>query len=184
MPGPGRSRLLVLGLGNVLCGDDGLGVAAVHRLQRCYAEPEGALVLDGGTLGLSLLPYLEDAEAAILVDAIRAEGPPGSFVRLEGDEVAPAVAARLSCHQIGVADLLEAARWRGRSPWRLVLLGLVPETLALGVALSPGVAAALPGLVERVAAEASRLGLSFSTRGDDEAARRSSPSALARACGL
>lgn len=184
MPGPSRRRLLVLGLGNVLCGDDGLGIVAVHRLQRFYVEPADALVLDGGTLGLSLLPYLEDAEAAILIDAIRADGPPGTFVRLEGDEVAPAVAARLSCHQVGVSDLLEAARWRGRSPRRLALLGLVPETLALGVALSPDVVAALPHLVERILAEASRLGFVFSPRGDDELAQDWSPSPLARVCGL
>ena len=106
--------LLVLGLGNVLCGDDGLGAVAVHLLERRYRAPDGVLVLDGGTLGLSLLPNLEQAREAILVDAIRTDGAPGSFVRLEGDDVAPAVAARLSVHQVGVLDLLEAARWRER----------------------------------------------------------------------
>jgi len=68
--------LLVLGLGNVLCGDDGTGVVAVHLLERRYRVPDGVQVLDGGTLGLSLLPYLEQAQQAILVDAIRAEHPP------------------------------------------------------------------------------------------------------------
>jgi hydrogenase maturation protease len=125
--------LLVLGLGNVLCGDDGLGAIAVHLLRRRYRVPDGVVVLDGGTLGLSLLPTLEQAHEAILVDAIRADGPPGTFVRLEGDDVAPAVAARLSVHQVGVLDLLEAARWRGRYPSRLVLLGLVPESIDLGL---------------------------------------------------
>jgi hydrogenase maturation protease len=69
--------LLVLGLGNLLCGDDGLGAVAVHLLQRRYRVPDGVSVLDGGTLGLSLLPYLEEAHEAILVDAIRGEGPAG-----------------------------------------------------------------------------------------------------------
>jgi hydrogenase maturation protease len=162
--------LLVLGLGNVLCGDDGLGAVAVHLLARRYQAPEGARVMDGGTLGLSLLPYLEDAEDAILVDAIRSEGPPGTFVRLLGEDVAPALASRLSVHQVGVADLLDGARWRARTPSRLVLLGLVPETLELGLVRSTAVERALPGLVEAIADEALRLGHRFDRRAVDEAA--------------
>jgi hydrogenase maturation protease len=176
--------LLVLGLGNVLCGDDGLGAVAVHLLQSRYRAPDGVLLLDGGTLGLSLLPRLEQAQEAILVDAIRAEGPPGSFVRLEGDEVAPAVAARLSVHQVGVVDLLEAARWCGWYPSRLILLGVVPESLDLGVRRSAAVEAALPALVERVVEEARELGHTFVRRGaDDEAAARGALD-LARVYGL
>jgi hydrogenase maturation protease len=166
--------LLVLGLGNLLCGDDGLGAVAVHLLQRRYRAPDGVSVLDGGTLGLSLLPYLEDAHEAILVDAIRGAGPAGSFVRLEGDEVAPAVAGRLSVHQVGVADLLEGARWRERYPSRVILLGLVPESLELGLARTPAVEAALPELVERVVVEARELGHVFVPRSSDEMAARGS----------
>jgi hydrogenase maturation protease len=162
--------LLVLGLGNVLCGDDGLGVVAVHLLQRRYRPPEGGLILDGGTLGLSLLPHLEQARDAILVDAIQTDGPPGTLVRLEGDDVAPAVAARLSVHQVGVLDLLEAARWRGRYPPRLILLGLIPESLALGVSRTAAVEAALPALVERIVREAAGLGHAFVPRSADETA--------------
>lgn len=156
--------LLVLGLGNPLCGDDGLGVAALAELARRYQPPSGALVLDGGTLGLSLLPFLEDAEDAILVDAVRGDAGPGTLVRLEGDEVRPAVEGRLSVHQVGVADLVAAAELRGRLPPRLVLLGLVPATLEVAVGLSPAVASRLPALVEAVAAEATRMGHPFLDR--------------------
>jgi hydrogenase maturation protease len=162
--------LLVLGLGNVLCADDGLGVVAVRRLLRRYEVPDGAVVLDGGTLGLSLLPVVEDARMAILVDAVRADGPAGSFVRLEGDDVAPAVAERLSVHQVGVADLLGVARWREHCPSPLILLGLVPESLDLSVCRTPRVAAALDDLVERVVAEARALGYVFEPRTSDEMA--------------
>jgi hydrogenase maturation protease len=158
------TRLLVLGLGNPLCGDDGLGVAAVAELLRRYQPPDGALVLDGGTLGLSLLPHLEDAEAAILVDAVRDAALPGTLVRLEGADVRPAVEARLSVHQVGVADLVAAADLRGRLPRRLVLLGLVPATLKVGVGLSRAVASSLPALVEAVGAEACRMGHRFLER--------------------
>lgn len=150
--------LLILGLGNVLCRDDGLGIAAVEELCRRYEAPAGVAILDGGTLGLALLAHVGDADDLVLVDAIRTETPAGSLVRLSGDEVAPAVRERLSVHQIGVADLLDGMRWLGLRPRNLVLLGLVPETLEVGVGCSPAVAAALPRLVDEVAQEAARLG--------------------------
>jgi hydrogenase maturation protease len=174
----------VLGLGNLLCRDDGLGIVVVDRLLRRYAAPPGVRILDGGTLGLSLLPHLEDAEAAILVDAIRADGPPGTLVRMEGDEVGPAVSARLSPHQVGVADLLDAARWRLRSPERLLLLGSVPRTVTLGLGLSPPVAAAIPELTRRVVAAAAELGYVLSERAEDEAPPTRSPALLAGPLGL
>jgi hydrogenase maturation protease len=153
--------LLVLGLGNVLLGDDGVGAVAVAHLQDRYEPAVGVRVLDGGTLGLSLLPYLEDAEAVILVDAIRADQPAGTIVRLDGDQVAPAVATRLSPHQVGVTDLLDGARWLERYPARLVLLGLVPDSMELCVGLSPAVARGVPALVDRIVDEAARLGFEF-----------------------
>jgi hydrogenase maturation protease len=170
------TSLLVLGLGNPLCRDDGLGVEAVAEIARRYEPPQGALVLDGGTLGLSLLPYLEDAEEALLVDAVRDDAPPGTLVRLSGAEVRPAVEARLSVHQIGVADLIAAAELRGRLPRRLALVGLVPATIDLGVGLSPAVALRLPALVEAVAAVASSMGHRFLER-------RAHASDLARCAG-
>jgi hydrogenase maturation protease len=170
MTTPKPIPLLVLGLGNLLLGDDGLGAVAVHLLNQGYEAPTGVTVLDGGTLGLSLLPYLEDSEAAILIDAIRADGPTGQFVRITGDEVAPAVATRLSPHQIGVADLLDGARWHDRYPRTLVLLGLIPAELELGVKRSPEVEAAIPGLIERVVDEARSLGFPFARRALDASA--------------
>ena len=177
-------RLLILGLGNVLCGDDGLGVAAVEVLARSHRVPEGVRILDGGTLGLALLPYLEDAESALLVDAIRADAPPGAPIRLAGADVAPAVLERLSPHQIGVADLLAGARWRGRSPRRLVLLGLVPETLELGLGRSAAVEASLPALVERIVLEARALGHELVPKAPDEMAGPGSAHDVARMLGL
>jgi hydrogenase maturation protease len=153
--------LLVLGLGNVLLADDGVGAAAIAHLLEAYRVPRGVRVLDGGTLGLSLLPYLQEAETVILVDAVRSGAPPGTLVRLDGDEVAPAVATRLSPHQVGVADLLDSARWLDQYPARLVLLGLVPESMDLTVGLSPAVARTMPELIQCVVDEAVSLGFEF-----------------------
>ena len=151
-------ELLVLGLGNVLLGDDGAGPAVIARLREEHLAPAGVRLSDGGTLGLSLLPYLEDARRVILVDAVAADAPAGTLVRLEGADVGPAVATRLSPHQVGVADLLDGARWHDRQPERLVLLGVVPESIELGVGLSGPVRRALPRLVDLVCAEVRACG--------------------------
>ncbi len=159
--------LLILGLGNVICSDDGLGVAAAERLRREYELPGGVEVLDGGTLGLSLLAHATGADDLLLLDAIRADAPPGTLVRLDGDDVAPAVRDRLSVHQIGVADLLDAMRLLDEVPRRLVLLGLVPETLELSIERSPAVEAGIDGLVAAAAAEAKSLGYPLRRRAAD-----------------
>jgi hydrogenase maturation protease len=162
--------LLVLGLGNVLCADDGLGPAAVARLEREWSPPPGCAVLDGGTLGLALLPLVEDAGRLILIDAVRLDLPPGAAVRLEGRDIEPAVRERLSVHQVGLADVVDALRLRDRLPDEMVLLGAVPESLGLGLGLSAAVAATLPVVIEQVLAEAQRLGFPFVRRERDAVA--------------
>jgi hydrogenase maturation protease len=179
-----RIPLLILGLGNVLLEDDGVGSAAISLLLDRFDPPSDVRVLDGGTLGLSLLPYLEAADAVILVDAVRADGAPGSLVWLDGDDVAPAVATRLSPHQVGVADLLDGARWLGRYPARVVLLGLVPSSMELSVGLSPLVRASLPQLVDLIVDEAARLGFLLEPRDSESAHARQRMLDVARLAGM
>ena len=106
----GRSAFSSSGLATFCSATTGLGAAAVARLERDYRIPPGVRLADGGTLGLSLLGLLADSDHVILVDAVRADGPPGTLVRLDGEDVMDAVRDRLSPHQVGVADLLDAAR--------------------------------------------------------------------------
>jgi hydrogenase maturation protease len=160
-----RRGLLVLGLGNVLLADDGLGPAAVARIQRDFEVPAGVLVADGGTLGLALLALIGESDHVIMADAIRHDAPAGSLVRIEGDEVAPAVRERLSPHQVGVADLLDAARLAGCYPLSVTLLGLVPETIDLSVERSAVVERNLSALVEEIVLEASALGYKLVPKG-------------------
>jgi hydrogenase maturation protease len=176
--------MLILGLGNVICADDGVGVVAVESLRRRYRLPTGVEALDGGTLGLSLLGRFHGVDDVILIDAVRLDAPPGSAVRLEGEEVAPAVRERLSVHQIGVADLLDALRLTGSFPRRLVLHGLVPRSIELGLRLSPRVEASLEPLVEAVADEARRMGYALRRRQENEEAAAGAGDAAARALGL
>jgi hydrogenase maturation protease len=159
-------ELLILGLGNVLLGDDGLGPAAVTRLQRRFDLPDGVEAADGGTLGLALLALIAESDRVILVDAIRHDAPAGSLVRIEGDNVAPAVRERLSPHQVGVADLLDAARLAGCYPVSVTLLGLVPEKIDLGVERSAAVESGMDALVEAIVLEASALGYKLVPKGN------------------
>ena len=185
MSPPPVGRVLLLGLGNVLCGDDGIGVVALERLRRHFDWPEEVALVDGGTLGLALLPTLEAADEVWILDAVAAPGPPGSLVRLDGEAVEPALRERLSPHQVCVADLLDALHWLDRWPRRLRVLGLVPESIALGLGLSAPAAAGLAALEREVATELAAAGYApRPRRADDAGARRLADACLSRALGV
>lgn len=150
---------LVMGLGNIILRDEGLGVRAVERLCERYALPEGAEALDGGTLGLHLLPYLEGVRSLLIVDAVRADEPPGTLVRLEGDAIPQALAHKMSMHQFGLSELLAVGSIQGALPERIVLWGMVPTLMEPGLDLTAPVAAGLDALVERVVGELASWGV-------------------------
>jgi hydrogenase maturation protease len=153
------TKTLVLGLGNILLGDEGVGVRVVERLQEFYEFPLEVQVLDGGTLALDLLPYVEDADRLLVIDALEMGTEPGAIARLEGDQVPAFLSVKISPHQMGLADLLAAARLRDRYPEQLVLWGVQPAVMRPGLALSPPVAAQVEVLVDRVLAELRQWGI-------------------------
>jgi hydrogenase maturation protease len=157
-------KTLILGLGNILMRDDGLGVRAVERLQALYEFPQHVQVLDGGTLGLDLLPFVEDADRLLVIDALELGAEPGTMARLEGDQVPAFLSIKLSPHQMGLADLMAAARLRGHRPAELVLWGVQSGTTEVGLGLSTWVAAQVDTLVVNVLAELNRWGIA-PTRG-------------------
>jgi hydrogenase maturation protease len=148
-----KTGVLVLGAGNILLQDEGTGVRALARLLARYALPAEIQAIDGGTMGLDLLPYLDGISDLLIVDAVRAGRAPGSLVRLEGDEIRAGLALKLSIHQVGLQELLATCRLRGDAPARVVLWGIEPASIDWGLALSPTVAAALDDLVASVADE-------------------------------
>lgn len=152
-------KTLILGVGNILLSDEGVGVHVVRLLRERYRFPQEVEILDGGTLGLDLLPYVESADRLLIVDAVQMDAPPGTVVRLEGDEVPAVLNLKYSPHQAGVSDLLAAARLLGRSPAEVVLLGVQPASLEVGLELSPAVAAQMEFLVRTVLAELQRWGI-------------------------
>jgi hydrogenase maturation protease len=159
-------KTLILGLGNILLGDEGVGVRVVERLLDLYHFPEGTQVLDGGTLALDLLPYVEDADRMVVIDAVDMRAEPGTVVRITDDEVPTFLSVKISPHQMGLADILSAARLRGLSPSELVLWGVQPEVMDTTLELSPPVAAQVDVLVDGVLADLSQWGIEPTGRGE------------------
>ncbi|NVN90871.1 MAG: HyaD/HybD family hydrogenase maturation endopeptidase [Desulfuromonadales bacterium] len=156
--------VLVLGIGNLIMTDDGIGVRVVQQLAKHYRIPEGVELLEGGTLGLNLLSDLKGVERLLVVDALETGQLPGTLQRLEGDEIPLAFETRLSPHELGLKDLLTVAAMLGDSPQEVVLWGIQPERLDLGEDLSASVAARLDDLTDRVADELRRWGLTMDFR--------------------
>ncbi|MEI6045759.1 MAG: HyaD/HybD family hydrogenase maturation endopeptidase, partial [Chloroflexota bacterium] len=132
--------ITVLGLGNVLRRDEGLGIRALERIQARYLLPDDLQLVDGGTLGLDLLSYLEEANKLLILDAALTEGPPGTLLRITGDEVPAFLGMRTSLHEVALTDLLAVARLRGNEPGEVVVLGMQPDTIELGWELSAVIA--------------------------------------------
>jgi hydrogenase maturation protease len=154
-----RSPVAVLGLGNLLRRDEGLGIRALERLCERYLLPDGVQVVDGGTLGLDLLCYLEQARRLLVLDAALTDGPPGTLLRVADGDVPAFFGMRTSPHEIALPDLLAVTRLRGTAPDEVVVLGMQPEALELGWELSPPVAGGLDGLADAAAAELRRWGM-------------------------
>ena len=161
--------IVVLGLGNVLRRDEGLGIRALQRLQECYDFSREVQLVDGGTLGLELLAYLEEARRLLVLDAALTEGPPGTLLRLAGEDVPAFLGMRSSPHEIGLADLLAVLRLRGCEPEEVVVLGMQPKAIELGWELSPTVSAQLDLLVDMVVSELERWGVRLNARDPKEA---------------
>jgi hydrogenase maturation protease len=150
-------RTVVIGLGNPLMGDDGVGLAALERL-RTEWHLDGVQLVDGATWGLSLLPVIEDAERLVLVDAIVAHGAPGDIIELSRDRLPIYLSRKLSPHQVDMRDALAVAELRGCLPNDVVAIGVQPESVALGLELSTPVAESLVPLIGAVVAQLQRWG--------------------------
>jgi hydrogenase maturation protease len=148
---------VVLGLGNPLMGDDGVGLIVLERLRNEWDLPDVDLV-DGATWGLSLLPVIEDAERLVLVDAIAAHGEPGDIIELTRERLPIYLSRKLSPHQVDMRDALAVAELRGRLPNDVVAIGVQPAVVALGTELSAVVAQRLDELVDTVIAQLDRWG--------------------------
>jgi hydrogenase maturation protease len=155
--------VLVLGIGNVLLGDEGVGV---HVLRALEQEPSLARVrlLDGGTGGVNLLAEFDGVRAVLLVDATR-DGSPAGTVRYRQPRRVGELPRGLGAHDFGLKDLFAAAALLGRMPELHLYTIAVEHVQPMCTELSPAVAAAVPDVVARVAAHAAKLGAAYSVDG-------------------
>jgi hydrogenase maturation protease len=160
-------RVAVIGLGNVLMGDDAFGPWVVETLLAEYDFRTDVSVLDLGTPGLDLLPYVADLEALVLVDTVRSEAPPGTVRLYRRDEILRhAPQPRLSPHDPGVKEALLSAEFAGRGPRDVLLIGVVPKDASMAVRLSPPLRAAVPLAAAAALQELERLGAPATRRAE------------------
>jgi hydrogenase maturation protease len=143
-------KTLVLGLGNPLVSDEGFGVQAVQRLQERYRFPDEVEVVDGGTLGLKLLPILEDADRIVILDAVDVKRAAGSVVHIAWDEVHRALPVKISPHQETVTEVLALLELRRGEPDEFLIIGCQPDSLEMGLELSGEVEKGLQRALEDV----------------------------------
>jgi hydrogenase maturation protease len=159
-------EILVLGVGNILLGDEGIGVHTVRRLEEEYVFPPNVRLLDGGTLGLSLMEQIESCAWLLVVDAVRGGGAPGSVYRLEGEGLRSSLGLSDSMHQVDLADTLILCELSGGKRPKAVVLGLEPERIAdFSPELSATALAAQPKLCLAVLSELERLGCRIRKKG-------------------
>jgi hydrogenase maturation protease len=150
-----QCNVLVLGIGNLLWADEGFGVRCVEKLVSEWTLPKGVTVMDGGTQGLYLLPYVQATRRLVVFDAIDYGLPPGTMKRVEGEEVPRFMGAKkMSLHQTGFQEVIAASALTGHLPEELLLIGVQPEELDdYGGSLRPVVKARLGEAVDMAIAQ-------------------------------
>jgi hydrogenase maturation protease len=154
------SKIAVLGLGNVLIGDDAFGPHVVRLFAAEYdADPE-VEVLDFGTPGFDLAPFLMDAEKVVLVDTVKARGEPGELRFYSKADIlrTPLTSARVNPHDPGLKETLLLLDLQGVAPKEVHFIGVIPESVKTGIRISDPVRAAIPRAIEAVVETLGRLG--------------------------
>lgn len=147
-------KFLVLGIGNTVMTDDAAGSRVANELGEKYKDAHPDLqIIDGGTLGLDLLPYIEWCEKLVLIDAVDLGLPAGTVVKIEGDDIESVMEHKLSPHQMGMKDLLITADYAGYRPTDAVLYGIQVKCYEMGLELSEEVQANYAKLLSHVEAE-------------------------------
>lgn len=147
-----KVKPVILGLGNPLFQDEGLGIHLIHQLMQEELDDRADLI-DGGTDALSLLGIVEEAQYLLIIDAVNADQPAGRIQYIVGQDIPLLMSDKMSAHQIGFQEVLTLASLRGRLPCHMALIGVQPQSLDWGTELSPPVASTLTTVKEMVYAQ-------------------------------
>ncbi|WP_416825326.1 HyaD/HybD family hydrogenase maturation endopeptidase [Ectobacillus polymachus] len=145
-----KDKITILGIGNTLFTDEGVGIHLLPLLEEAYKDDEQIEIIEGLTDGMKLLGPVEEAENLIIIDAINAGVEGGTILSLEGDEIPAYFGIKMSVHQMGFQEVLFAAKFRERYPKRIIMFGMQPTSLELGVDLTETNQANLGELAEAV----------------------------------
>lgn len=159
-------NILVIGMGNVLMRDEGIGVRAVEELEARYAFPANVRLIDGGTTGMELFEPMRNADCLIIADAVNADAPPGTLVRIANEEIRAFFQTKLSNHQLGLSDLLALLAFKGETPRHVAIIGMVPHVLENKLGLSEPAAAGLDEMVAMLLDELTKVGAGGTARDD------------------
>ncbi len=155
-------KIAVLGLGNILLTDEGVGVHAIDALRRAFVFPGNVKLIDGGTMGLDLLPFLEGLDNLLIVDAVNIRKEAGTIVTIEDKDIPSFLSTKLSVHQIGFPDVLSAAKLMGIVPAKMSLIGIQPEKIETGIGLSKAVNERFGALLNTVVEKLQEWGVELS----------------------
>ena len=143
--------IAVVGIGNILLSDDGVGVLVLNELKSRYEKlPGNVELIDGGTMGLDLLPFIEGKARVIFIDAVDFKAEPGTVGELNNSEIPHYFSSKLSVHQIALPDMIAAGQLLGTIPEEMCLIGIQPETIETGYGLSPEIQRQVDTLIEKV----------------------------------
>jgi hydrogenase maturation protease len=145
-----KRKITVLGIGNLLYSDEGVGIHILPLLEERLSHYENVEVIEGSTDGMRLLGTIEETDYLIVVDAVNAGKDAGTIVTLVDDEIPAYFGVKMSIHQLGFQEVLSAAKIRETCPKHMILFGVQPASLELGLQLSAIVQAQLPQLAEKV----------------------------------
>ena len=143
-------NIAVFGIGNLLLSDDGVGVHVIHKLINDFEFPDSVELIDGGTKGLDLLPLFENRDKVLIIDAANFKKEPGTIDTVEGDKIPAFLSTKLSVHQIGLPDLLFAAKLQNVMPEEICLIGIQPNSMETSDKLSDVVSSQMDNLLEKV----------------------------------
>ncbi len=140
-------RISVLGLGNILLSDEGIGVHAINAIKSRYVFSPDIDVIDGGTMGLDLLPLFQTQDRILIIDAVDFKKAPGHIGIIEGSDIPSVLNAKLSVHHIGLSDLLFTAKLSRTTPPEVCLVGIQPKSLAIGLEMTKEIRESLDAVI-------------------------------------
>lgn len=155
-----KKKIGIVGVGNLICGDEGFGVHTIHHLEENYIFPENVIVKDAGTAGIYMSPFLEACDPVLVVDVVDIDAEPGSFHYYDMKDVKLGnIQTKMSPHQLGLLEIIEICRLREAAPEHIEFYTVVPQHLDTSLELSAPVAGRVKEVANMILQRMKELGV-------------------------